>query len=565
MAFGKKREKIGEKMKDLIKNWKVLMLIALTVISIILIAPNLSPEGVVVTYKARDSPASVNIGDIILKINGQPATPDDLIKDYEGIVTLDTNKGQRLVRANGTLGITGSEVASSKVKFGLDIEGGTRAVIQVNSSDDYVIEQVKDTLQTRINIYGLKESSIRVLKSEGQSFIEIVMAGGTQQELQDLLEKQGRFEAKINLLLDLDQNSEADLKLSNDMIVKRQNNNSVLIDGTVLCVDIVNCPENRTEITIDGILIKLNSVGERTVNITTTVFTGNDVVLVYTDPQRSGLERTETGAYSWFFQVKLSQDGAQKFAYVTQNLDVILGRGGSGEGSLSSPIDLYLDGELIDSLSIAASLKGQAIDSPSITGGGPDAESALQTRRTLQTILRSGSLPTEIEIVQLEVVSPKLGSSFLINILIAITSALIAVSIIISIRYRKKGIIIPMIITSVAEVLIIFGASVLIGWTIDIAAIAAIIAIIGTGVDSQIVLIDQAMREGEVTLSMKEKIKRALFIIFGAGGTVIAAMLPLTILGLGVLRGFALTTIIGVLIGVFITRPAFGEMIKKIV
>ena len=42
-------------------------------------------------------------------------------------------------------------------------------------------------------------------------------------------------------------------------------------------------------------------------------------------------------------------------------------------------------------------------------------------------------------------------------------------------------------------------------------------------------------------------------------------MLPLTVLGLGVLRGFAITTILGVLIGIFITRPAFGEIIKKIV
>ena len=52
--------------------------------------------------------------------------------------------------------------------------------------------------------------------------------------------------------------------------------------------------------------------------------------------------------------------------------------------------------------------------------------------------------------------------------------------------------------------------------------------------------------------------------IFASGGTVIAAMIPLLGIGLGVLRGFAITTIFGVLVGIIITRPAFGEMIKKI-
>ena len=37
------------------------------------------------------------------------------------------------------------------------------------------------------------------------------------------------------------------------------------------------------------------------------------------------------------------------------------------------------------------------------------------------------------------------------------------------------------------------------------------------------------------------------------------------VLGLGLLRGFAIVTIVGVLIGIFVTRPAFGEVVKKIV
>ena len=122
----------------------------------------------------------------------------------------------------------------------------------------------------------------------------------------------------------------------------------------------------------------------------------------------------------------------------------------------------------------------------------------------------------------------------------------------------------PMIIISSSEILIILGIASMIGWTIDLPAIAGIIATIGSGINSQIMIIDQALR-GEQATTMKEKLKNAFFTIFGAGGTVIAAMIPLMIIGFGLLRGFAITTIIGVLVGILVVRPAFGEIVKRIV
>ena len=132
-------------------------------------------------------------------------------------------------------------------------------------------------------------------------------------------------------------------------------------------------------------------------------------------------------------------------------------------------------------------------------------------------------------------------------------------------RYRKLIVILPIIVVSFSEIIIILGMSVLIGWTIDLAAIAGIIGVVGTGIDTQIIMIDQALRKSEHHITLREKMKRAFFIIFGAAGTVIAAMFPLLIFGFGVLRGFAIVTILGVLIGIFITRPAFGAMIERLI
>ena len=117
-------------------------------------------------------------------------------------------------------------------------------------------------------------------------------------------------------------------------------------------------------------------------------------------------------------------------------------------------------------------------------------------------------------------------------------------------------------LTSLCEVLIILGISALFKRNLDLPAIAGIIAAIGTGVDSQIIILDES-RLTKI-LSIKERIKRALFIILGTYITTLFALLPLLWAGAGLLKGFAVTTIIGISAGVFITRPAFAEIVKKI-
>jgi preprotein translocase subunit SecD len=165
--------------------------------------------------------------------------------------------------------------------------------------------------------------------------------------------------------------------------------------------------------------------------------------------------------------------------------------------------------------------------------------------------------------VQLDTISPNLGTGFLKNAALAGLGAIIGVIIVVSIRYRKPKYVWPMSLISISEVLMILGVAVLINWTIDLPAIAGIIASVGTGIDSQIIILDQTIRGERLDMSFKEKLKRAFFVVFGSAGTVIAAMLPLMTLGFGMLRGFAITTIIGVLIGVLIARPAYGVIVEK--
>jgi len=136
------------------------------------------------------------------------------------------------------------------------------------------------------------------------------------------------------------------------------------------------------------------------------------------------------------------------------------------------------------------------------------------------------------------------------------------------IRYRKIKITIPIMTTLIFEVTMILGISSLIGWQMDLPSVAGIIAAIGSGIDDQIVIVDEVLRketEEEKLASLASKIKRAFSIVFMSAGTLVFAMAPLLFMGLGILKGFAITTIIGVFVGVFITRPAYASIVKRII
>jgi preprotein translocase subunit SecD len=413
------------------------------------------------------------------------------------------------------------------------------------------MDRMISTLQTRINVYGLRECTFMPIWYEKNGFIEITMAGGTEEELKELLEHQGNFEAKIPIILNLDGNKSS-LELDKKYDVFLENDRIKIGDISAGAGD---------NFTLAGIPFFVNNITD-IVNLTSTVYSGNDIAIVYFG--KSMVEKSGSG-YSWSFPIEITGDGAKKFAWVTQNVPIAPARPGETYRYLESKIYLYLDNDLLDELNIRSGLKGKIETGISIEGGATTVDQAKNAMIKLQSILKSGALPTSINVVQLDNISPKLGAGFLGVIIMAAVAAILAVSAVIFIRYRRLKLIFPTILISLCEVLIILGAAALIKWNIDLAAIAGIIATVGTGVDSQIIMLDQALRGETKSWTLKERIGRAFFVIFGSGGTVLSAMLPLMILGFGLLRGFAIVTMIGVLAGILITRPAFGVIVEKLV
>jgi len=150
--------------------------------------------------------------------------------------------------------------------------------------------------------------------------------------------------------------------------------------------------------------------------------------------------------------------------------------------------------------------------------------------------------------------------------LIAGIVAILAVGLVIFIRYREPKIVVPMVATSFSEVLMLLALAVLLKQQLDLPSIAGIIAVIGTGVDHLVIITDELLYEGKMPSGKiyLARLSSAFGIIMAAAATTIVAMLPLFGMGFGAFKSFALITIAGVLIGVFIARPAYGRIIGRI-
>jgi preprotein translocase subunit SecD len=188
------------------------------------------------------------------------------------------------------------------------------------------------------------------------------------------------------------------------------------------------------------------------------------------------------------------------------------------------------------------------------------AADALKKERELESLLKGGALPVQISLGSKTVIPAPLGEEFLRLSLIGLLFSLIAISLMVSVRYRHLQIIVPMIFISLAELVILLA--ILGSFTIDLAGMAGILAAIGVGVDAQIIVTDELLKkEGE----MSKRLEKAFAIITTSVTVAVVAMVPLLFFsGLVEIIGFATATVLGSLLGLFISRPAYGVIAEHL-
>lgn len=504
---------------------KITLRIWILIIVLFLALLSISPweslkQGVVVKSVEKNSTAfneGLQQGMIIKQINNYEIkniqdytkTVSDLFQNQQNFTKIIIQTEQKeFILFTDKLEITVSDIPKSKIKTGLDLSGGARALIKpenISLSSTEINDLISVTTE-RLNVYGISDITIRSVRDlEGNNYMLVEVAGATPGDLKDLVGKQGKFEAKIG---------------NETVFIGGKKDITSVCRNDATCERIESCFQNQ--------------------------------------------QGQEGYACRFSFGVYLSEEAATKHSKITENLN----ESTEEAGYLNKKLDLYLDDKLVDSLLISNELKGRVTTQVAVSGSGigktkSDAiEATRENMKKLQTILITGSLPYKLEIVKLDTISPFLGKEFTKNIIYLALIVFVIISVVLFIKYRKIKITLSVILTMFSEAFITLGIAALIKWNLDAPSIAGIIAGMGTGVNDQIVIIDEAV--SNIQESITARIKRALFIILGAFFTIVAAMLPLFWAGAGMLRGFALTTILTVTVGILITRPAFADILKRI-
>ncbi|MBN1786495.1 MAG: hypothetical protein JW825_05885 [Candidatus Methanofastidiosa archaeon] len=380
------------------------------------------------------------------------------------------------------------------------LEGIATVTRLLNRVSPETTKDSRDIISTKLNYLGLSDIPVKTI--ENDRYISVEFAGLELGEAESLVTEQGKFEIKI-------------------------------------------------------VVEAADETGEE--NIYDYVTSGSEIKSV--DHYTKGLTDLK-----WYVPFNLSQEGAEAFAAKCIQYDAI-------NYPNEHQIAMFLDDVLIFEAPIQGTLADSIEDGSWVNDGEllasfGTADEDAERARNLWIQMNAGALPVKQRVVTEGYVSPTLGSLFLKEIVYAGIAAILVVGLIVYLRYKKPKITLPLLVTAFSETIIVLGVASLIGHQLDLPSIAGVLATLGTGVDQMVIITDEVTSGedggGKLRVSLTKRVSRAFAIIFASATTTIMAMIPLAYMQLGVLRGFAIITIIGILVGVFITRPTYAKVINII-
>lgn len=230
--------------------------------------------------------------------------------------------------------------------------------------------------------------------------------------------------------------------------------------------------------------------------------------------------------------LEFNEEGAKAFAEAT-------------EKNIGKVISIELDGEKISTPTVQTAIT----DGKCVITGMKDGEEATQ----LATLIKAGSLPVDLEAVEVRTIGPTLGQDSLSK---SLTAGFIGVGIVflfMIVVYLLPGVVadISLAIYIIIYLILMSG----LGVTLTLPGIAGIILSIGMAVDSNVIIFERMKEELRSGKSIRGAIdagfSRALTSIIDANITTVIAGLVLFFLGAGTIKGFALTLMVGVMVSMF--------------
>lgn len=232
--------------------------------------------------------------------------------------------------------------------------------------------------------------------------------------------------------------------------------------------------------------------------------------------------------------LEFTPEGAQKFADATAKLAVN-----------QEPLLIVLDNEVISSPVVNVAIP----DGNATISGNFTVESASE----LANLIRGGALPVNFTEVQSSIVTATLGEDALAR---SITGALIGIALVMvfmTVYYRIPGLSASIALSG--YMVIVAYIYQLIGVTLTLPGIAALILSVGMAVDANVIIferIKEEIRDGKsVRVAIDSGFKKAMSTILDSQITTFIAGIVLYYFGTGQIKGFAITLMIGIIASMF--------------
>lgn len=230
--------------------------------------------------------------------------------------------------------------------------------------------------------------------------------------------------------------------------------------------------------------------------------------------------------------MEFSDEGGQKFADVTAR-------------NVGKRIAITLDGEVLTAPVVQEAITGGRAQ---ITGNR-----SMEEAQHLAILLRSGSLPVKLEIIENRTVGPTLGQDSKEASQKAFLIGVAGVFVFMILFYRLSGVVADIALLLYTMLLLLVMRY--LNATLTLPGMAGIILSIGMAVDANVLIFErfkEEIRTGKtLRKAMDNGFGRALVTILDSNITTLMACAVLFYLGTGPIKGFAVTLSIGVILSMF--------------
>lgn len=243
--------------------------------------------------------------------------------------------------------------------------------------------------------------------------------------------------------------------------------------------------------------------------------------------------------------LEFDKEGTEAFKEATSKLM-------NQENTRDKIIYIILDDEIIS----APVVKNVISDGKAVIEGEFDVEEA----NRLATLISAGALPVEMSELQTSVIGPTLGLKALEKSIKAGAFAVLIIFTFMLIYYRIPGLVADIGLT--IYILIVVYAMKYLGVKLTLPGIAGLILSVGMAVDANVLIferIKEELRNGKsIRASIDHGFQRALTSVLDSNITTLIAGIVLYYFGIGPIKGFGVTLILGIIASmitsVFVTK-----------